>query len=118
MGLPVHRDFDDNVGDAINSAVYPVGHPLAGTQVGTITSWAKVIGQSSGITSSQLHSDSVDFNMAALPAGANGTGMVTAGGFSDGAGSGLYRFKLQDVTSTSVNVGFRCIAPVTGTYDP
>ena len=118
MGIPVHRDFDDNVGDPINDPKYPTGHPLAGQQVGTITSWAKVIGQSSGITSSQLHSDSVDFNISNLTGGATKTGMVVGGGFTDGAGSGLYRFELQDETYTAIDVGFRCIAPVTGTFDP
>ncbi len=119
MGLPVHRDFDDNTTDSINSAVYPAGHPLAGQQVGTITSWAKVIGQSSGITSSQLHSDTVDFNIANLPAGADNTAMTVAGDFSDGSAAGLYSFKLNGITTTAVDVGFRCISPIdTSAYDP
>lgn len=116
MGLPVHRDFDDNTGDPINTAIYPSDHPLAGTQVGTVTSWAKVIGQTSGITSNQLHADSVDYNIANV-AGTTAA-FVVGGGFTDGAGSGLYRFELQPQTQTAVDIGFRCVAPVAGTYSP
>lgn len=114
MGIPVNRDFDDNTGDAINTPVYPTGHPQAGNPVGTITSWAKVIGQTSGITSSQLHGDSIDFNMTNI--GTATAGMVIGGGYTDGSGAGLYRFELQDSTQTAVDIGFRCVAPVSGTY--
>lgn len=117
MGLPVHRDYDDNVGDPINVAVYPAGHPQAGTQVGTITSWAKVIGQTSGITSTQLHGDSVDYNMSNI-AGTT-AGMAVGGGYTDGAGGGLYRFELRQDGYTAVDIGLRCVSRVDDTlYSP
>lgn len=116
MGLPVNRDYNDNLTDPINLPVYPTGHPQAGQSVGTITSWAKVIGQSSGITNNQLHGDSLNFNMTNVIG--TTAGMVTGGGYTDGSGGGLYRFELQPNTQTAVNIGFRCVAPVSGTFDP
>lgn len=110
MGLPVHRDFNDNVGDPINTAVYPAGHALEGQPVGTISSWAKVIGQTSGITTTQLHGDTVNFNETSL--GATGGGMVAGGNYTDGSGAGLYRFELQDESGTSVTTGFRCLTTI------
>lgn len=122
MGLPVNRDFDDNAPpllaaiDPINNPVYPAGHPQAGLPVGTITSWAKVIGQTSGITANQLHGDSVDYNMTNI--GTNTAAMAVGGGYLDGSGAGLYRFELQTTAQTAVDIGFRCMAPVSGTYSP
>src|SRR5690606_12108398 len=114
IGLPVIRNYNDNPTDPINTAVYPAGHPSAGQQVGTITSWAKIIGQSSGITNNQLHGDTVDFNMSTVLG--NTAGMVTGGSYLDGTGAGLYRFELQNDNHTAVDIGFRCVAPVTGTF--
>ena len=89
-----------------------------------INSFFEQIGISSGITSTKLHDDTIVVNQDRLDAtlstgNASGlAGVVTGGSYLSSNGAGTYHLEMiaNDNTTynTRVDVGFRCVFPVSG----
>jgi hypothetical protein len=84
----------------------------------TIAPYMLLLNNSSGLTAAQTHKDTAIFNTATINADATQCGGMAAGGsYLSGTGAGQYHqeFIPCDAGSTNkrVDVGFRCVAPVT-----
>jgi len=103
MGLLVASSFQPGTSGLENDPVAP---------------YMKMLNNSSGLTSSQTHKDTVVYNTTTINADANNCGgMVTGGSYLTGTGAGVYHHEFIPCTTASANkrvdVGFRCVAPVT-----
>lgn len=84
MGLPVVTDFNSN---------FPSSN---------ILDFLFEIGPTSGITSTQLRDDVVNFDTATIAAEATGCGgMATGGSYLDGTGAGVYALELLPCTDSA-----------------
>ncbi|MFT6071272.1 MAG: hypothetical protein ACJAT2_000454 [Bacteriovoracaceae bacterium] len=84
MGLPVVTDFNSNFSSS------------------NILDFLFEIGPTSGITSTQLRDDIVNFDTATIAAEATGCGgMATGGSYLDGTGAGVYALELLPCTDSA-----------------
>lgn len=84
MGLPVVTDFNSNFGSS------------------NIIDFLFEIGPTSGITSTQLRDDEVNFNTAMIASESTGCGgMATGGSYLDGSGAGAYALELLPCTDSA-----------------
>ncbi|WP_127716033.1 hypothetical protein [Halobacteriovorax sp. HLS] len=105
----------------------PMGLPAVTTYASAnpthlVSMFFEQIGISSGITSTQMHDDTIVVNQNLLDDGNNAanTGgyasLATGGSFLKGNGSGTYHLELiptvDPVRNKAVDIGFRCVAPV------
>lgn len=81
----------------------PIGLPI--DQAGTPNF---LIGQTSGITSAQLHSDDILVDAD----GGTVSGFISGGSHSSGTGAGRYKVDIIDIATSDTETGFRCIAPL------
>lgn len=70
------------------------------------------IGQTSGITTAQLHSDDISVNANSLVV----TGISSGGSHNAGSGAGRYKADIIDIDSEDTETGFRCVFPVPVSY--
>lgn len=98
MGLPIVTDFNSN---------FPSSNLL---------DWLFEIGPTSGITSTQLRDDKVDFDTATIASELTGCGgMATGGSYLDGSGAGVYSLELLPCTDSArshITVGDVTVAQV------
>ncbi len=86
----------------------PMGLPL--DQASTIPNFQ--IGQTSGITTSKLHSDDITVDAD----GGTQTGIISGGSHNSGTGAGRYKADIQDIATADAETGFRCVFPIPVSY--
>ena len=76
------------------------------------------IGQTSGITQAQLHSDifAVTADSLATAPSAYPAGILYGGSYSDSSGAGRYYGNIAPADTKNTETGFRCIYPIAPTY--
>jgi hypothetical protein len=126
----------DQKSNGASRFIIPMGLPLTTSFITAspgsfINFFFEQIGISSGITSTQLHDDTIIVNQGRIDpdAGANPAndygapfagigfaGLATGGSYTKGNGSGTYHLEMVPMTDTTYNsrsdIGFRCVAPV------
>ena len=85
--------------------------PVALTYNQNVVALGLEIGQSSGVTTTQLHSDTFTVTEA-TSAGSTSAGLLYGGSYEDATGAGRYYGSLEHAETADAKTGFRCLYPI------